>query len=266
MKRILISALVACLMLGACGKSEETVSNNDNNQSPEDSISGLKNQYKIGDIVTLGEYEQDGEDSNGKEAVEWIVIGEDGSRALLLSKYVLFSEQYNNQGGKSSWETCSLNKFLNSEFIDEAFSEDEKKHIADVAGVGKVFCLSYEEAITYFEMSSFVDEDFASGKEYERYFAQLALGEPTEVISKKFTNDKPMTQEKLDDLKEDGIDYDTNVIGKKYVDYWLRTIAGGIEDCAHIIEDDGTLADRAGTNNMVDKRQVGVRPAIWVEE
>lgn len=266
MKRNLCFVIIVCLLLGACGKADHISSDNYSNKTDKSTLSDLKSQYQIGDTVSLGEYEQDGDDTNGKEPIEWIVIGEDGSRALLLSKYVLISEPYNSQGGKSSWETCTLKKILNDVFINESFSEEEKKHIADVDGIGKVFCLSYEEAISYFEMDSFVDEDFTSGKEYERYYAQIALGEPTEAISKKFTNDKPMTQEKLDDLKEDGIDYDSNVIGKKYVDYWLRTTAGGIEDCAHIIEDDGTLADRAGTNNMVDKSKVGVRPAIWIEE
>lgn len=44
--------------------------------------------YEIGDIVTYGNYEQDGFYSNGEETIEWIVIARDrDNHALLLSRY-----------------------------------------------------------------------------------------------------------------------------------------------------------------------------------
>ncbi len=43
-----------------------------------------ESNYKTGDTVQLGYYEQDG-NSNQKEPIEWSVIAVDDSKALLLS-------------------------------------------------------------------------------------------------------------------------------------------------------------------------------------
>ena len=57
--------------------------------------------YEIGDIVTYGNYEQDGFYSNGEETIEWIVIARDrDNHALLLSRYCLDALPYNATGKK----------------------------------------------------------------------------------------------------------------------------------------------------------------------
>ncbi|MBR4234496.1 MAG: hypothetical protein IKR85_00355 [Clostridia bacterium] len=80
-----------------------------------------------GDVILLGVYEQNNDFSDGPEPIEWIVfeIHDDGS-ALLLSKYCLecmvFSDVYTN----ISWDKCSLRRWMNGEFYDSAFTEEEK--------------------------------------------------------------------------------------------------------------------------------------------
>ena len=85
LKRIL-SLLVAVLMIvgvfSACGK--ETL--------PE-GITSLK-KAKVGDLVNLGNYEQDNNNENGKEKVTWLVLAIEGKKAFLVSEKVLDTKKY----------------------------------------------------------------------------------------------------------------------------------------------------------------------------
>jgi len=82
----------------------------------------------IGGSIVLGRYEQDNDDSNGLEPIEWVVLDAKGSTATLISRYVLdwyvFAYTPHND---ACWEDCVLRFFLNSDFVDTAFSEEEKE-------------------------------------------------------------------------------------------------------------------------------------------
>ena len=80
----------------------------------------------VGDVVTFGSYEQDNDYSNGKEPIEWIVLSNDGNKMLLLSKYALDCKPYNEGGGSVTWENCTLRNWLNNNFFETAFSDNEK--------------------------------------------------------------------------------------------------------------------------------------------
>ena len=53
---------------------------------------------EAGDLFTLGTYEQDRNLTNGTEDIRWIVLDVQGSKALLLSEYVLAVEPFNQEG------------------------------------------------------------------------------------------------------------------------------------------------------------------------
>ena len=121
---------------------------------------------KVGDYVYFGAYEQDNDASNGKEDVEWLVLEVKDGKALVISKYALDCEPYNTEYKEVTWETCSLRKWLNEDFLKEAFSEEENKMIATTKVTAdenpeyntnpgndtddKVFLLSIHEANQYF--------------------------------------------------------------------------------------------------------------------
>ncbi|MBO5224224.1 MAG: toll/interleukin-1 receptor domain-containing protein [Clostridia bacterium] len=123
---------------------------------------------KVGDIYKFGKYCQ----SNGstKEPIEWQVLAKEGNKALLISKYALDCKRYNETSKDVTWETCSLRKWLNSDFINSAFGDAEKAIIPTVtvsadknpyyntnpgnATQDKVFLLSIPEANKYFSNST----------------------------------------------------------------------------------------------------------------
>lgn len=121
---------------------------------------------KPGDTVFLGTYEQDNNTSNGKEDIAWLVLEVKGGKALVVSKYALDCKQYNTSNTDVTWETCTLRKWLNNDFINAAFSSYEKAMIPTVtvsadknpdysanpgnATQDQVFLLSITEANKYF--------------------------------------------------------------------------------------------------------------------
>ncbi|MBQ6342108.1 MAG: hypothetical protein IJI41_03175 [Anaerolineaceae bacterium] len=86
---------------------------------------------KIGDTITFGSYEQDGNKNNGTEGIEWIVLSLNNGKALLLSKYGLDSRKYNDEYGNLTWEKCSLRSWLNNDFYSTAFTETEQDRISN---------------------------------------------------------------------------------------------------------------------------------------
>lgn len=85
---------------------------------------------KIGDYVTFGSYEQDGIASNGQEEIEWLVLDVVDGKALVISRYALDCKQYNTTDSNVTWETSSIRNWLNKEFLNSAFAEDERLIIA----------------------------------------------------------------------------------------------------------------------------------------
>jgi len=100
-------------------------------EDPSTSSSGSNYaEANVGDVITFGHYEQDNNLTNGKEAIEWIVIEKDiDGGLLLLSKYVLDAQPYHSEMTDITWEKCSLRNWLNSTFYDAAFTSDEKDKI-----------------------------------------------------------------------------------------------------------------------------------------
>ena len=124
----------------------------------------------VGDIITFGRYEQDNNIINGKEDIEWIVLAKEDNRILIISKYALDCRPYNTSYTGVTWETCTLRKWLNNNFINSAFTADEKAMIPTVtvsadknpnystnpgnATQDQVFLLSITEANKYFSSDS----------------------------------------------------------------------------------------------------------------
>ena len=192
--------------------------------------------FSVGSTVTFGTYEQDDNTANGKEPIDWLVLENDGSKALVISKYALDCQPYNTSGGRVTWETCSLRTWLNGTFYDAAFSAAEQSQIHSVtvtadsnpdysidAGsdvTDKVFLLSVSE----------VNEYFASNGE--------KLCEPTESA------------------KQQGVYAYSN----GYCRWWLRT-PGETPSYAACVSDSSVFT----SGNLVNRTDNAVRPAMWID-
>ena len=145
----------------------------DSLQKAEECLSHIQknndDMISIGSTIKFGFYEQDNNLANGKEAIEWLVLAKNGDRVLVISRYALDCKQY-DAVDTVTWETCSLRKWLNEPFFNNAFSSNEQIMIHDTAVTAdknptcvtspgnnttdKVFLLSITEANKYFSSNS----------------------------------------------------------------------------------------------------------------
>lgn len=118
--------------------------------------------------VTFGSYEQDGNLENGQEPIEWIILDKGDDRMLLISKYILDAQYYyeiDTSAEGIGWEDSTVRTWLNSDFYNTAFNDEEKKYIplskiySDWKNISiteetddYVFLLSDDEVKAYFDL------------------------------------------------------------------------------------------------------------------
>lgn len=150
------------------GQEKEPETENDGekeNYSTEDKTDNSNEALSDAEYVRFGTYEQDNNPDNGKEEIEWLVLEEENGEMLLISRYILDANNVEMYYDYDIWEKRMLRTWLNEEFYDVAFSEDEKSKIVkervenpdnegyDVSGGATddyVFLLSVNEVKRYF--------------------------------------------------------------------------------------------------------------------
>ena len=126
----------------------------------------LLSDTSVGSTAFFGSYEQDNNADNGQEDIEWIVLAKEDNKVLVISKYALDCQQYHSANTDVTWETCSLRKWLNETFLNDAFSPEEQSSILSTTVTSdknpsystsqgnnttdKVFLLSITEVNKYF--------------------------------------------------------------------------------------------------------------------
>lgn len=189
------------------------------------------NTSNVGDTILLGAYEQDNQISNGKEPVIWNVIKKDGKRVLLISQDGLDCKEYHPENVAVNWEMSSIRKWLNGEFINNAFSKNEQK----VLSSSKITADKNPEYDTNPGNPTNDKVLLLSIKELEQY-----------LPSKKCTPTAYAVANGA--VEEDGNCY-----------WWLRT-PGGREYMASLVITPGYLSCMG---NVVDNKRC-VRPALWI--
>ena len=181
---------------------------------------------EVGETVLLGQYEQDNDLSNGQEEIEWVVVKRDGDSALLFSKHYLDCQPYST-GKANYWEDSYLRQWLNSNFINTAFSSEQQVYIQETEinnhyefqkGVydsyggpdtkDKIFIFSADEIVKYKKhVESFLPTEYAlANNESPQYSYAGWLRSP-------ITNGIADTTNHFQ--REDGLGGSS--IGKKYV-------------------------------------------------
>lgn len=98
----------------------------------------ILNEVSTWDCVYFGKYWQNDTNGDGvadkndeKMPIKWRVLSVDGDDAFLLADKCLDTQAYNSKRTAVTWEKSSLRSWLNTEFIDTAFSMEEKTLIKD---------------------------------------------------------------------------------------------------------------------------------------
>ena len=139
----------------------------------------LSNQIipkNVGDTIFFGNYEQNGNLSDGKEPIEWVILRKDDNNnsVILISKYILDCYPFNGFSENATWETSSLRYHMNNVMLNEMFSEVElscilptfllnSKNIFNNAYSGEptydyIFIPGIDEMLAFFYNDNFVNE------------------------------------------------------------------------------------------------------------
>ena len=207
----------------------------------------------VGDTVVFGAYEQDGNTKNGKEPLEWMILDIDGDKALLITAKVV--DYVKNTDSKTVlWSKCAVRTWMNDTFYKGAFSSADRKAILTTQvhtpenpyylrggcdTKDRLFSLSMEEVIQYFETRGKIGDEF------------ITITDPRAL-----TEATPAALQKA--LKQgDCTAFDTHLS-------WLLRDTGDTYCMADVFIY-GTDPDDAMLNYTGDYMWDGVRPAMWVK-
>lgn len=261
-KRLMITAMAICLIAFVGCSNAANPSDSSYSSSTEDATESIDvheidseqatlEDCVIGDVVLFGEYEQDGNNYDGKEPIEWLVLEKKEEKLLLLSKYGLGCGPYNEEWTFTTWENCTLRSRLNGTFLREAFSSEEQSRIADT-DVDVDLMETGTEGIN--PGNDTVDKIFVlSVKEVKKYFPSY---------SKRFCEGtKAYWQEIADNYP--GFMNETGEC-----DWYLRTLGESSPKILDSIEGSDWVAcvnvDGSIGIIMTGWRPTAIRPALWV--
>ena len=260
--------LAVCAMgaMGACDAREQVLS---------DDFFAYASK---GEPFTFGAFEQDADANNGKEPLEWIVMANDSGTVLAISKYVLSMRSYDSSEDpqQATWETSTLRTWLNGDFYDEAFSDDEKALICRLNlenrdgilyrtpggenTVDNVFIPSDDDVAAYIEDRGFSD---ASYVKYKAMALTRFLNENPSKESLMYTTSTASASKVTFDISQVEMSDEDKALLEQYYDattlptaWWLRT-PGEEPGTAMLV---ASLQGSASYGNVQD--QHGVRPAI----
>lgn len=104
---------------------------------------------QIGDYVNFGRFYINRKgNSNSYTNMEWRVLDKTEDKMLIITRNAIDCTYAYSNKGDYSWENGKMRSWLNNEFINNSFIDDEKNRI--VEDVDKVFLLSEDEARKYF--------------------------------------------------------------------------------------------------------------------
>ena len=229
--------------------------------------------------LTFGEYEQDGNLDNGSEPIEWVVVDKHENMALIVSKYVLDCQPYNTTDEEVTWENSSLRKWLNNDFLNTAFSEEDKKcilkqtmssHNNAIYNVSngketkdRIFILDYYD--WYYSKLHFVWDNGTKGVTDEGYDHNNVASDSFLAGATQYAKDQGVKNHIFtnEDYNTYGVEYgySSDLVGTEDAKYWIRTPGDSLNNACYI---EYGLMFQTNFEN-VSSNECGVRPALWIK-
>ena len=154
MKRLTALLLVFSLALTACGDKKDRIDSSSSHittktELPNEpvvatSVENYAISAEVGDIIPFGEY-------------DWRVLDVQDGEALLVTNRIIEPRKFDSTLA-DEWEVSELREYLNSDFYDNSFADEEKVRITEndtFTGQGytvsdKVFLLEHSQAKEFF--------------------------------------------------------------------------------------------------------------------
>lgn len=192
-------------------------------------------QYKVGDKVSFGEYE------NTK--MDWWILDKKDDEVLLLCNSVIDGKKYNEVYEECTWETSTIRKWLNKDFIEKSFNFGEKMSIPE------------KDILTNLDRKKTKDKVFLiSSDELRMYVKELTMV----GIYEFYVYNAAETEH----ARKAGVFSKNGYM--PYCDYWLRD-NGSTYRRAKACAPQGQMPMINEAGYDVAFANLGVRPAMWVK-
>ena len=131
MKKVAMILLALLLCVSALGWSRPYSADRELPQLNGTDVSSV-DMVAVGDVFTMGEFEQDNDFSNGSEPLEWRVLKKSGKRMLVITEKIIDARPFHETARAIRWRHSDLCAWLNGDFMDKAFTDAERKLIPEV--------------------------------------------------------------------------------------------------------------------------------------
>lgn len=226
-------------------KEEWTKESNKLDEEKYEMASSLS-KAKVGQLVSFGSYEQDGNTSNGKEDILWLVKESKDGTLTLLSLYCLDVVPYNTEMVDVTWETSSIRAFLNGEFIQNAFSKAEQKKLVTSTVVNN-------DNPAHGTSGGKNTKDKVYLQSLEEVMADYGINEPAEAFyGEIYAQATPYTMQK-------GVWLEIENSNRCW--WWLRSSGGNPMNAAEV----GSAGYLSFNGSNVTTRERAIRPVIKIK-
>ena len=213
------------------------ISNFNNNKNVKDTSF---DNLSIGSKVSFGKYYQN--DYKIKEDINWLVINKDLEKrcALLLSEKILDTCKFVENYKDTTYDKSYIKKFLNEEFYNIAFDDNDKKNILEVE----------------------LQTSNGRKNEYEIFVKtndKVFILDNAE-ISKYLTGEMNKSTIATPYVREDEVEFSKDVRNYGASNWWVRNFFDTGEYKVGIVNMDGKGDSKRGTNE-----KIGVRPCLWIK-
>ena len=211
--------------------------------------------------LIFGSYEQDNNLENGPEPIEWFVLKEEDGRTLVLSRYSLALMKYHHTVAidpSVTWETWESRAWLNGEFLEAAFSEEEQARIPTVTVETPII---HDPEFTKVPVNDTEDKLFLlSMQEASRYLkgGRVRRCQPTAYAIAGYA-------------AEMGQDWETVMYWRRE-EYrgncnWHLRSQGGFPGSNMVVNYIGSIGymSKGHLNNTNYDFMYGIRPAMWID-
>ena len=207
-----------------------------------------KDEYKVGDSIKMGSYDNGDEE----QPISWRIleIDKDNGRMLVITIAIIDGRPFDDSEDGTTYENSSIREWLNNDFYDSAFTNEEKDRILesqvltdDSTVTDKIFLLSSSEANKYFKY----DSDRKARARKKAFVNGLIISSDQKHRGNAYAYEK-------------GDSYSDK---ENYASWWLRDL--GHPKQAFNVGSLGKVYDKTkkDTCNITDIN--GVRPAMWVK-
>ena len=260
-KTITILLALFFILTTACSyKKDSSVKINVNGENVVDAKSTLDtDKEKQLDIeVNSGGFAKIDFGKQNDKPVTWLIISEDEDSQILLSEKVLDVKKYNEKNEKLDWDKTSLYEYLNSDFVNEYFTKEEREKMLFTNDVNDdlVTMLSINNLLDLYGDMNYMQDGYYGNTEF--FEANVSItAKPAELAL--FNEIDVFDNETMSFIMQKDLDkrYD---FANGNVGYWILNQVDDVSNAFYV-----TSTGYIG-NTSVDTDYIGIRPIIRIRK